>query len=211
MSHRLSSAEILFTLAQGGKKKLSMPFPLPRQKLVVGRFCRTSLEMQNGLLVNASQILPLFIAWRPGLWMICQYIKIIWKSHLLFSTFLEGYFSVQHIAELSEKHSRWSLIVSDHAEVHRQAGICWYAAVIRVAYVGLSGMPSDNGRRRGKYSIFNSPSSMKRHQLKMGPLAALHRAGRRGYSVVLSCWQDALYRFCVLLKMLLQHIWFTWH
>lgn len=72
--------------------------------------------------------------------------------------------------------------------------MCWYAAVIRVTYVGLLGMAADSGRRRGTYSIFNSQSSMKimvkKCLLGSGPLAV--GLGMRACGAVLSCWQDGL-------------------
>lgn len=90
--------------------------------------------------------------------------------------------------------------------------ICWYAAVIRVTYVGLLGMASEGGGKRGKYSIVNSQSSMKimvkKRQLGMGPLAALLQ-GWRGEDALRCCPAGKMHymRSCL---PLLEHIcWFA--
>lgn len=90
--------------------------------------------------------------------------------------------------------------------------ICWYAAVIRVTYVGLLGMASEGGGKRGKYSIVNSQSSMKimvkKRQLGMGPLAALLQ-GWRGEDALWCCPAGKM-RYMRSCLPLLEHIcWFA--
>lgn len=196
ISHSLSSAKILFTLLYKSFHTLSIASKEISSGEVVQNLLENAWALQNGLFqksfpnpsVHTTETrtvndLPIS---NKDTWITLPFLHLlrgVFQCSACSWTLWKAFWMITRCV-------KWCCV---------EVAVCWKAAVIWLPYVGLLGMASDNGRKRGKCSLFTSQSSLKikvkECLLGMRPFTALPRAGEKMWccpTVKINCTRSCL-------------------